>query len=445
MKKALLSLLALACAGFAQVDTSILKAGNVWTYEYGTENLLTGQPQHGYKGTAVFRIDSVRASGRDSLVCAVSRTDSGTTTDYQGSRTAKTLTRSTSVFAFGAWLSSPPVFAIGGFFSKPFRWMVWGGAGGTGGDTLLYVESSTPINAPTNCAPWSSVYLKSVGLLQYATSWGCGMTSDKTHYRLIEYNGKPIRDSDLIPLPLTSDFAPYALGRYWEYRVVENRMESQPAPRPAVNSVDSLLWSLQVVGLRRSTDTSLILEAHVQGRKGMTPTSPRGETVDITYLDTVLFRRGFAYPIWDLNLRSEIRNVFDLHAAFHPFYPMHGADATHLPAGEVLRDTLWDGQSLKMIAKGDGKVESAAYVQGIGLVRKAYWGDYPEMLSTGYQAWLGEIRLLGTGVRTVGILPREGNGFLRGGPAAGVGIRAGTARFGGLWFGADGRRLAPLR
>jgi hypothetical protein len=442
MRITLLILLFLACAGFAQVDTSILKAGNTWTYEYGTENRVTGQLESGFKGTAAFRIDTVRRSGPDSIVCSVSRTDSGTS--------GKTLTRTTYVLAFGKWRSDapgqtedPPRFAVSGLFAKPSRWAVLGGVGGAGGDTLRYNQGG----GFTSCVSTSSHYLESVGLLHFTYFALCGLTSTEMHYHLMSYNGKPFQDSDLKALPLTSDFAPYSFGKYWEYRVVENRTESQPITNSVFNSVDSLLWSFQVVSLGRFSDSMIVLEAHIQGRKGIgKPLSPRGDTVDVHYLDTVQFRGGVAYPLWDPKLQGGTRIVFDHYAAFMPFYAMHGVDPLHLPGGAVIRDTVMDGQSRKLIAEGEGKVGSpAAYAQGIGLVHKEYWGNFTVMPSSGTYTWIGNIDLLGTGTRPVGILPPEGKAFRRGRPAAGAGICAGAARFEGRWFGADGRRLAPIR
>lgn len=448
MRKTLLPLLVLSCAGFAQIDTSILKAGSTWKYEYGRESSVTGSLQSSFKGTALFRIDTVRKSGPDSVFYSVSRLDSGISTDYPGSGTGTTLTRAVYLLMRGDWQPVTPDqseyvprFAFSGLFARPFRWAV------LGGDTLRFNqrEAFTPIHT---CVPTAHRYLESVGLINYTYSAHCGITSTEMHYHLILHNGKPFKDSDLNVLPLTSDFAPYALGRYWEYRVVEIRTEWQPMSGSHATTLDSLLWSFQVVGLGSDGDSLIVLEAHVQGRKGMRSPVSRGDTVDVRYLDTTLFRGGSAYPSWDPKGEGGSRIVFDHHAAFQPFYNAHGAVLDHLPPGTEVRDTLMDGQIRKFIVEKDkeskGK-DTNAFVQEIGLVRKYYAGFFQVMPSSGSLEWSGEILLLATGSRPVGMPHRRGNPLTRGSSAAVPGMRAGAVWVDGSWFGADGRRSVPSR
>jgi hypothetical protein len=443
LKKILIPLLALTGAGLAQVDTSILKPGRTWVYAHEAMYGLNAFEQP-FIGTSEFKIDAVLKHGGDTVEYQVSRKDSGI---YRGTGPV-TVNRSnrSHFFRNGKFFTpdipgsqDPPIFAYGGLRPKPALWAV------LNGDTLRLTSSKQ--TDPVRCNPVSFRYLESVGILEYTSSLSCGITFESLTYKLLSRDGSVFHHQDVRPIPTLADFAPYEIGRYWEYLLVQTNQYEPGAAGSPFQSVDSLRWTFQVVDVARpGYDTLLLLRVRLAGRTGIiAPGVSAGVPLDTGYIDSVFIREGALYPVWEENPDWQ-RARIGLFQKFSPFFGSHQATVWHIPSGGPLPDTVIAGLSRSVFRHKD-PVQGlpGAYATGIGLLRGSYSGRTMNRPSSGNSEWGGSITLTGTGTREVGIASRDPCRMEPAVRVPGSQARAGALGQQGWWFGADGRRLNPIR
>ena len=203
----------------AQIDTSILKQGNTWVYEYTTGNYNSNSfPRYSTEGTRIFRLDSLKVFG-DTTKFWVNMSDTGTASETYtinpSNPDPNDVTRLTSssqttayTFIHGAYSPSTPFFAI----NQTFSHIVDSVNEGPWQANTIKVEKRVAVDEDTlayktyaefySCRYASSANLQSIGSTQQSSSLACGHTRESWSYVLASFNGKPFGSDSLIPVSI---------------------------------------------------------------------------------------------------------------------------------------------------------------------------------------------------------------------------------------------------
>ncbi|GEM_PF-3858289 len=464
----------------AQVDTTILKAGKSWVYAHTQSSRMTGTQTSGFEGITEFKIDSISTYSYSDKLLYVTQRDSGAFVPASGNnqiiskRVFRYMPDSKMFYSTapdgGSPADGPPRFAFGGNFPLHRNWRI------LGADTLQYNES--PVSASPGCIATSFRYLETLGMLSYSNSSHCGITSEDEEFRLLTVDGHGFRSENMKSLPMTSDFAPYQRGRYWEYDFTRVLRQDNPITASVVVTRDSLKWIFQVFDIGIAGPDSLVkMRVKVTGRRQIPENGSlmAGLAVDIEFLDSVAIRGGAvilpSVGLYDGDGIKIVRNVFEgslqereidgpgNYTESIPFYISHDAYLDRLNPGWTSYDSIIDGKATTILQSG---IDPASpqygsrylYGQGIGLIHKHYetswvdgWSGGGNFHPTGsYVRISGDMTLVSQGISPEAIQSPPVTGKAEVGPRrAGLGSRADVLWMGARCFGVDGKSRAPVR